>query len=59
MDNPEFIIAIILMFVLFCMGGCLGASVGQHSMEKQAIEKGFAHHNYTNGVWEWNTTTNK
>jgi hypothetical protein len=47
------ILYFILLSFIFLGGYISGQGNKQREMEKQIVEKGYAFHNPTNGVWQW------
>lgn len=38
---------------LVCIGICYGFDLHKSLMQREAIQRGFAEYNPTNGVWQW------
>ena len=49
----EFFGILFLCAVVFFFGFVIGESNAELVYKKQAIERGFAEYNTTNGVWQW------
>lgn len=49
----EIISDLALAVVFLAMGLLIGANIAADSLHKEAIQRGYAIHNPTNGVWQW------
>lgn len=52
------IVAILLAWVI-TVAVLVASRIGYDTLRTQAIQRGFAEYNATNGVWQWKTNSNR
>jgi hypothetical protein len=52
-DGGTFGQLVLALVVGFLCGIIFGGNMAEHSYQTDAIEKGYACYNSTNGVWQW------
>lgn len=58
MKNDEFPVETVVAAIIFVGALVIGIFIGLSSkwtLKQEAIERGFAHYNPTNGEWQWKT----
>lgn len=53
MSRQEALYLAVLIFLVAALFGAQGYRAGKTAVRQEAVQRGFAEYNQTNGVWQW------